>query len=81
MPNNSIDHHNVWGSHITTGPNCATSGVVTVGDEAKFGTGIFVQPNLNIGAGCVVASGSIIIRSIPDRHIVKARITTEVRPL
>ncbi|HVZ42099.1 MAG TPA: biotin/lipoyl-containing protein [Candidatus Kapabacteria bacterium] len=75
---NSIDHHNVWGSHITTGPNCATSGAVTVGSEVKFGTGVFVQPNLSIGAGSIIASGAIIIRSIPERHAVKVKVTTEV---
>lgn len=77
----SIDHHNIWGSHITTGPNCATSGAVTVGDEVKFGTGIFVQPNLTIGRESIIASGAIIIRSIPERHAVKTRVQMEVTPL
>ncbi len=77
----SIDHHNVWGSHITTGPNCATSGGVTVGDEVKFGTGIFIQPGITIGRESIVASGAIIIRSVPERHAVKVRLQTEVTAL
>ncbi len=76
--NTSIDHHNVWGSHITTGPNCATSGGVVVGDGVKFGTGVFIQPNLSIGAESIVASGAIIITSVPERHIVKVKVQTEM---
>lgn len=78
---NSIDHHNIWGSHITTGPNCATSGGVTVGDEVKFGTGIFIQPGITIGRESIVASGAILIRNVPERHAVKVRLQTEVTPL
>lgn len=78
---NSIDHHNVWGSHITTGPTCATSGGVTVGDEVKFGTGIFIQPGITIGRESIVASGAVIIRDVPERHAVKVRLQTEVTAL
>ncbi len=78
---NSIDHHNVWGSHITTGPNCATSGGVSVGDEVKFGTGVFIQPGVTIGRESIIASGAIIIRSVPERHAVKVRLQTEITPL
>ena len=76
--NTSIDHHNIWGSHITTGPNCATSGGVVVGDGVKFGTGVFIQPNLSIGEESIVASGAIIIMSVPARHIVKVKVQTEM---
>jgi len=73
----NIEHHNLWGSHITTGPGVMTSSRVKVGDGVKMGTGIFIQPGLAIGRGCQIASGAILIRSVPDGHAVKARITNE----
>ncbi|HEY8461200.1 MAG TPA: biotin/lipoyl-containing protein [Blastocatellia bacterium] len=79
--NSSIAHHNIWGSHITTGPNCVTSGAVTVRDEVKMGTGIFIQPKLEIGAGAIVASGAILQTSVPAGHAVKIRVSVEIVPL
>jgi sugar O-acyltransferase (sialic acid O-acetyltransferase NeuD family) len=79
---NSYDHHNLLGSDISTGPGCMTSGEVVIRDRARLGTGIFVEPKLTIGEGCVVASGSIIVRSVPDHHAVKTKVvTTTVVPL
>ncbi|MBI4607003.1 MAG: bifunctional N-acetylglucosamine-1-phosphate uridyltransferase/glucosamine-1-phosphate acetyltransferase [Planctomycetes bacterium] len=74
----SIEHHNLWGSHITTGPGVMTSSRVRVGDGVKMGTGIFIQPGLSVGKGCQIASGAVLIRSVPDGHAVKTRITTEL---
>ena len=78
---NSIEHHNVWGSHIATGPNCATSSRVKVGDSVKFGTGICIQPGVSIGDNCLIASGSIITRSIPKRHALKTKINYEIKSI
>jgi acetyltransferase-like isoleucine patch superfamily enzyme len=77
----SIDHHNVWGSHITTGPACATSALVCVADEVKFGSGVIVQPKVEIGRECQIASGAVIIQSVADRHAVKTRIETKITPI
>ncbi|HEX5085559.1 MAG TPA: biotin/lipoyl-containing protein [Blastocatellia bacterium] len=79
--NSSIDHHNVWGSHIATGPNCVTSGLVTVQDGVRMGTGIFIQPKLEIGAGAIIASGAILQASVPAAHAVKIRVSVELVPL
>jgi acetyltransferase-like isoleucine patch superfamily enzyme len=73
---NSFDHHNVLGSDISTGPRCMTSGLVHIGDRARFGTGIFVEPHVEIGAGVQVASGAVIVRSVPAEHAVKRRVAT-----
>lgn len=79
---NSYDHHNVLGSDISTGPGCMTSGEVEIGDRVRMGTGIFVEPKLTIGEGSIVASGAIIVRSVPAGHAVKTRVvTTTVVPL
>jgi acetyltransferase-like isoleucine patch superfamily enzyme len=73
---NSFDHHNVLGTDITTGPGCATSGLVRIGDRVRLGTGIFVEPHLEIGQGAQVASGAVIINSVPPAQAVKRRVAT-----
>jgi acetyltransferase-like isoleucine patch superfamily enzyme len=73
---NSFDHHNVLGSDISTGPGCMTSGLVRIGDRARLGTGIFVEPHVEIGAGVQVASGAVIVRSVPAEHAVKRHVAT-----
>ena len=73
---NSFDHHNVLGSDISTGPGCMTSGLVHIGDRARLGTGIFIEPHVEIGAGVQVASGAVIVSSVPAEHAVKRRVAT-----
>jgi acetyltransferase-like isoleucine patch superfamily enzyme len=79
---NSYDHHNRLGSDISTGPGCATSGLVTLGDRVRLGTGIHIEPHVNLGDDVQVASGSVIVASVPAAHAVKRRtVTTTVVPL
>lgn len=79
--NSSLDHHNKLGSHILTGPNCATSGAVEIEDGVRFGMGIFVQPQIKIGKGAVISSGSVITSSIPAGHIVKINYSQRIQEL
>lgn len=79
---NSFDHHNVLGSDISTGPGCMTSGLVQVGDRARLGTGVFVEPHVHVGEGVQVASGAVIVTSVASHHAVKTRVvTTTVVPI
>ncbi len=79
---NSFEHHNVLGSDISTGPACVTSGLVTVGDRVRMGTGIFIQPHVELGDGVQVASGAIVLSSVPADHAIKTKlVTTSVVPL
>ena len=73
---NSFDHHSVLGSDISTGPGCVTSGLVHIHDRARLGTGIFIEPHVEIGAGVQVASGAVIVTSVPAEHAVKRRVAT-----
>jgi acetyltransferase-like isoleucine patch superfamily enzyme len=78
---NSYDHHNRLGSDISTGPACVTSGLVVLGDRVRLGTGIYIEPHVEIGDDVQVASGSAIVTSVPTGHAVKRRVvTTEVVP-
>jgi len=73
---NSYDHHNRLGSDIATGPACTTSGLVVLGDRVRLGTGIHVEPHVEIGDDVQVASGSVIVASVPAGHAVKRRVVT-----
>jgi acetyltransferase-like isoleucine patch superfamily enzyme len=73
---NSYDHHNRLGSDISTGPAVATSGLVTIGDRVRLGTGIQVEPHVELGDDVQVASGSVIVGSVPAGHVVKRRVVT-----
>jgi acetyltransferase-like isoleucine patch superfamily enzyme len=75
---NSYDHHSRLGSDISTGPGCVASGMVTLGDRVRLGTGIFIEPHLELGADVQVASGAIILRSVPAEHAVKTKVVTTV---
>lgn len=73
---NSYDHHNRLGSDISTGPACMTSGLVVLGDRVRLGTGIYVEPHVELGDDVQVASGSVIVASVPAGHVVKRRVVT-----
>jgi acetyltransferase-like isoleucine patch superfamily enzyme len=73
---NSFDHHSVLGTDITTGPGCVTSGLVRIGDRVRMGTGVFIEPHVEIGEGAQVASGAVIVTSVPPEHAVKRRVVT-----
>jgi acetyltransferase-like isoleucine patch superfamily enzyme len=73
---NSYDHHNRLGSDIATGPACTTSGLVQLGDRVRLGTGIHIEPHVKLGDDVEVASGSVIVASVPTGHAVKRRVVT-----
>ena len=73
---NSYDHHNRLGSDIATGPACTTSGLVVLGDRVRLGTGIHIEPHVELGDDVQVASGSVIVASVPTGHAVKRRVVT-----
>jgi acetyltransferase-like isoleucine patch superfamily enzyme len=74
----SFDHHSHLGDNILFGPACVTSGGVTINSDVRMGTGIFIEPNLEIGKGAVIGSGAIIMTSVPVDHSVKTQIRQKV---
>jgi serine acetyltransferase len=48
------------------------------GDRIRLGTGIYVEPHVEIGDDVQVASGSVILTSVPAGHAVKRRTVTTV---
>jgi acetyltransferase-like isoleucine patch superfamily enzyme len=66
----------VLANDISTGPGCLTSGRARLGNRVRLGTGIFMEPGLELGDDVQVASGSVILRSVPADHAVKTKIVT-----
>lgn len=77
----SIDHHCHLGQTVFMGPGCLLSGTVSVGDKTVFGDGVLVQLGLNIGQGCRVASGAIVIHDVPAFHSLKHKLNMELKPI
>lgn len=67
----SIEHHNIIGSHCTFGPGVMFSGSVEVGDCVKLAAGIYAEPLVKIGHNCLIASGVILNKNVPDNTIVR----------
>ncbi|MFC3988034.1 biotin/lipoyl-containing protein [Actinoplanes siamensis] len=79
---NSFDHHSVIGSDNASGPSVYTSGRVTIGSRIRFGTGIVIEPDVTVGDDAAIASGAVLVTSVPPEHAVKTKIvTTTVVPL
>ena len=56
-----------------------TSSRVRIGDRVRFGTGIFVEPGVEIGADAVIASGLALVQHIPEKSVVKAKVGYTIR--
>lgn len=39
---------------------------IAIGDDTWLGAGVIVCPGVTIGARCIIAAGSVVIRDIPD---------------
>lgn len=75
---NSFDHHCILGSDMSTGPACVSSGIVKIGNRIRMGTGIFIEPYLEIGDDAQIASGAVIRQPLPARHVAKMRTSQTV---
>jgi sugar O-acyltransferase (sialic acid O-acetyltransferase NeuD family) len=70
----SIEHHNEMGNHCSFGPGVVTSSRVVFGDQVRCGTGIFIEPKINIGAKAVIGSGCIIWQNVPEGAVLKSKL-------
>jgi sugar O-acyltransferase (sialic acid O-acetyltransferase NeuD family) len=75
----SIEHHCILDNHCSFGPAVITSSGVHIHDRVLCGTGIFIEPFIEIGADSVVGSGCAIWSHIPERSIVKTKPNYVVR--
>ena len=71
--NSIIEHHNYWGDGNCVGPSLSTSGLVSVGDGCKFGSGVVVEPQIDIGSKSVIASNITVTSNVMPREVRKGR--------
>lgn len=69
----SIEHHGVLGSHCSFGPSVITSSGVHIHDRVMFGTGIFIEPFIDIGQDSIIGSGCAIWSHIAEGSLVKTK--------
>jgi len=67
----SIEHHSRLGSHCSFGPTVVSSSSVFIGDEVRFGTGIYIEPFVKVGSRSVIASGCVLRADVPDDSMLK----------
>lgn len=71
-----IDHDCNIEMNCHLAPGVTLSGTVSVGENTHIGTGTSVIQGVKIGRNCVIASGSVIYRDVPDNtHFIQKRIT------
>lgn len=42
---------------------------ITIGDDCWIGANVSVMPGVTIGAGCVIAAGSLVTKDVPAGHL------------
>lgn len=66
-----------------SGPRRHSQAPVTIGDNAWLAANVTVLPGVNIGAGAIIAAGSVVTGDIPADVMaagVPARVMSELRP-
>jgi len=69
------------GDGIATGPNVVTSGCVTIGNHVRFGTGIYLEPNLQIGRNAIISSGTCVLDNISDNSVLRKEYNQTLKSL
>lgn len=47
----------------------STKGPIVIGDKCIFGMGVIILDGANIGEGCVIGAGSVVIKDIPEYSV------------
>ena len=64
------DFHPLDPEHRRTDPLDANTAAVTIADDVFIGMNALILKGVNIGAGAVVAAGSVVTRDVPARTVV-----------
>lgn len=49
---------------------CPSSGPVTIGNNVFIGFNVTILPKVKIGNNCIIGSGSVVTKSVPDNSVV-----------
>lgn len=73
---NHIGHHSVIGSHNFISSHVVVSGFCEIGDACFFGVNSTLANNVVIGSDCLIGAGSLIVKSIPEKSLIKGNPST-----
>src|SRR5262249_10568550 len=62
--------HNVQvGAYSCFSPYAVANGGSIIGEQVFFGSHAIVTPTKRVGSGSKIASGAVVYRNVPDRHL------------
>lgn len=68
--NSLVEHDDVLEDGVELGPRATLCGNVQVGKYTWIGAGSVVRQRIKIGSNVIVGCGSVVVKDIPDNHIV-----------
>lgn len=69
---NHIGHHATIGDFAFITSHVVVSGGVRIGERSFLGVNSTLNDHITIGARCVIGSGSLIVRDVPDEGVMSA---------
>jgi sugar O-acyltransferase (sialic acid O-acetyltransferase NeuD family) len=70
---NHIGHHSMVGDNCFISSHVVISGGVTIGKNCFLGVNSTINNAVNIGDDCVLASGSLVVKNIPENSVLKGK--------
>jgi maltose O-acetyltransferase len=77
----SSDFHNIEPNHRRGSSKKPLSGHVKIGNNVWIGNSVKILKGVEIGDNCVVAAGSVVVKSVPENTIVAGNPAREVKKI
>lgn len=65
-----IGHNVTIGRKCLIGSAAVIGGSANIGDDTYIGAGAMISNKVKIGKNCIVGIGSVVIKDVPDNHVV-----------
>lgn len=70
----NIEHHTKLGDGVFIAPTVSIGSSVEIGDRTTIGIGATVLSGVKIGKDCLICTGSIVLKDVPDNSTVRPRL-------
>ena len=70
---NHIGHHTTVESHCFVASHAVVSGHVVIGEKTFIGVNATIRDNIRVGKSNVIGAGALVLKSTPDRAVIRAR--------
>ena len=65
-----VDHDCIIEDFVHISPNATLSGDVRIGEGTHVGAGAVVIPGICVRRRCIIGTGSVIIKDVPDNVVI-----------